>query len=248
MKPTRFKTTSQSLSEAHDFWNGDTKKRNDQAHYLGCGRWDEGKWSRHGRYYFRLYKEFLKEFSHIDPGPSKRMLDWGCGGGANAVSFSKSFEHVTGVDISMESIRICGDACYEKVKRDFFRPFLIPVDFIPKDIELLSSEDLYDFVLCTQVIQHMPSADYVGAVMSVWSSLCRKGANAVVQFRTHYNSRRIQRSSKISYTENVAHWVMLNPAVFEKMANEAGWEIIARRGLGERQRTNGYVEVYMRKI
>lgn len=241
MKPTRVETDDRALFDAHLFWNGNTAKRDDQAHHLGHGRWTPRAWRKHGQFYLNLFQE------HFGTAPMGRLLDWGCGGGANVVAFADQFEHIVGVDISLDSLRRCVQVCAERaLPIDLFQPFPIAIDNPFAARSLTNEGNLFDFLLCIEVVQHMPSARYAHDVMSLWAELCWKGSGALVQFRTHFRSRPIHRSRKITYPQNVSRWLMLNPAVFASMAQHAGWEVLSMDGLVE-QRGTGYVNAFLRK-
>jgi len=247
MKPFRLDTAEGTLLDAHLFWNSSTKKRDDQAHHLGHGRWTPRAWRKHGQAYFSLFRE------HFGEDFTGRMLEWGCGGGANVVAFAEQFEHIVGVDISPDSLRRCAQACEEMVTKGYhFEPFPISIEDPFAARALKSEGNLFDFLLCIEVVQHMPSARYARDVMELWSELCWKGAGAMVQFRTHFRSRAAHRSPTVNYSDNVSRWLMLNPAVFADMAVSAGWEVVAMRGTGltefDPQRPTGYVDAFLRNM
>lgn len=245
MKPTRMETEDSVLRDSHFFWNGNTKKRNDQAHHLGHGRWKKKDWLKLGQKNLERYREGMDHWQ-VDSGSMERLLEWGCGGGCNVVSFAEEFLHITGVDISLDSLRVCKEAMTELRPRHSFKVFPISVDnpFAARD--LLADSEPYDFLLCLEVLQHMPSAQYAHDVMQLWRELTREGARALVQFRTHYHSRPIHRSHRLTYPENVSRWLMLNPAVFADMAAHAGWTTVWMEGIRP-QLSTGYVYAYLER-
>ena len=91
MKPTRLETTDEAMFGAHTFWNAQLGKREDLAHWLGRGRWGRRRWLKHGQANLRLWRDLVKRFGHLDTEPRGRLLEWGCGGGANVVAFAEEF-------------------------------------------------------------------------------------------------------------------------------------------------------------
>jgi SAM-dependent methyltransferase len=95
--------------DAAQYWvtgSGDNWQNN--SHWKGGSKFDgTGVWEAVGRGHVELY-ERLRLASGQPPAPLERVVDWGCGGGANAITFAHLTQEIIGVDISAESVSECG--------------------------------------------------------------------------------------------------------------------------------------------
>ncbi|WP_310975512.1 MULTISPECIES: class I SAM-dependent methyltransferase [unclassified Amycolatopsis] len=66
---------------------------------------DNDLWSRIGREHLELFERGAKMTGFTRPWD--RIVDWGCGGGANAVEFAPHAREYIGVDISAATLREC---------------------------------------------------------------------------------------------------------------------------------------------
>lgn len=226
---------------AHKFWNTGGNKQARFAHHLGTKQWPGKRWNQIGIKHLAMAKEGLEKYG--DEGAVGRLLEWGPGGGSNIVHFSDIFDHATGVDISVDSLQACAKACSDIGLGDYFHPFPIAIDDPCRAMDL--SEDPFDFLLCTAVIQHMPSIEHFRKVFSLWRKLLRPGALALVQFRTNHHSRPCHRKPGGSYNANVARWLMFEVPMFSEWAEEAGWDLLEFVGDGKPTRS-GYVFAWLR--
>jgi hypothetical protein len=101
-------STSQIANDAKNFWSQsiDSAKLRDFSHWKGEGRWnDELSWDRIGEKHFSMY-ETLCVLTNTSR-PIMSMVEWGPGGGANAVKFINEIDEFFGVDISDANLAEC---------------------------------------------------------------------------------------------------------------------------------------------
>jgi SAM-dependent methyltransferase len=79
----------------------------------------------------------------------KSALDFGCGVGRLAIPLARTFDHVTGVDISPAMIGIAQQRCLECGIEN--------VDFVLSDDELTRVKGKFDFIHSFIVLQHIPT-------------------------------------------------------------------------------------------
>lgn len=96
------------------------------------------------------YHYILKAISKgIDQLPKKkaRVLDVGCGVGTLAFYLAKKGHSVDAIDVSTDAISICNR--YKVISK--FKN----IKFVQGDLEDIKLKGRYDFILCTEVIEHI---------------------------------------------------------------------------------------------
>jgi hypothetical protein len=103
-----FAHSSERLTrDASMYWSGAPGNRwRDDSHWRSGSKFqDTGLWAAMGQEHLQLFGR-LRETAR-DPAPLRRIVDWGCGGGANAVSFAPLAEEYVGADVNAESLTEC---------------------------------------------------------------------------------------------------------------------------------------------
>jgi len=151
-----------------------------------------------GQEHLRLYQRLRPTAS--EPAPVKRIIDWGCGGGANAVAFAPLAEEVVGVDIDTESLEesarqmaAAGPTPFAKVLADIGNPELAARD-IPRPCDLF---------LCLYVLELVPTQEYGLRLMRIAHNLLDPGGQAFVQIKYATGAWRT-RARRRSYRSDVA--------------------------------------------
>ncbi|UOX88373.1 class I SAM-dependent methyltransferase [Amycolatopsis sp. FBCC-B4732] len=85
--------------------------------------------------------------------PWKRVLEWGCGGGANVVHFAPRTEEFVGVDISVETLQEC-EKQVAAVCGTPFRP--IAIDVAQPETAVAQVEGWCDMFLSFYVFELIP--------------------------------------------------------------------------------------------
>jgi len=95
------------IEESQNYWNGPSDRSLTQnSHWRGAGIFaDDSRWLALGDGHLRLYREFARAVGRNDP--PKRVAEWGCGGGINAVHFARAADKFYGIDISAASLEEC---------------------------------------------------------------------------------------------------------------------------------------------
>lgn len=151
----------------------------DYSHWRGAGPWqDTERWLKLGQPHVRLYRQLLR--CTETPPSSPRIVEWGCGGGANAIHFVDHASEFCGIEIVQASLDEC-----RQVLRDAgftaFRGALIDAEAPERALELAG--DGYDFFLSTYVFELIPGRNYGERILRQGWRMLRPGGLALIQIR-----------------------------------------------------------------
>lgn len=213
-------TEFQLTKDAAQYWSESAQSQNirDLSHWVGEGRWkDADAWENIGKSHFKMWQRFASSCS--DEQASKRMVEWGSGGGANAIVFAQIFENFYGVDISDANLNECEK---QLTMRGFkgFVPILVNAEH-PEEAVTQIAEPC-DFFLSTAVFQHFPGKDYGARVLRVASNMLRPGGIALVQIRYDDLSPRF-RSKNRDYDTHAITFTSYKLHEFWSLASENGF-------------------------
>jgi cyclopropane fatty-acyl-phospholipid synthase-like methyltransferase len=171
------------MADAEEFWNLQTPWVRRMTHIRGAPTWPSKRWQAIGECNFRKFHVLVNELG-LDMSQFRTMVEWGSGGGANAIKFLRHFRKLYGVDISEHALHSCAqilDTTHGKGSSVAFAPVRIPC--ASPELSLKSIPEQVDFFLSTAVFQHFPSKDYGKRVVKIASQLVRPGGLAIIQFR-----------------------------------------------------------------
>src|SRR4051812_9474702 len=101
--------TTQTATGAGDYWTASERRPwiRDMSHWRGQGRWsDDAAWRSIGEQHVAVVRRMMRGAGVSTP--VRRMLEWGPGGGGNAVAFAPWLQTFVGVDISRPNLMECG--------------------------------------------------------------------------------------------------------------------------------------------
>lgn len=157
----------------------------------------------------------------IDPHP-RRVLEWGAGGGANAVAFAPSAEEFLAVDVSRAVLEECRRQV-AAVTDTPCRTIVVEVDAPEEMVGVV--ENPVDLFLCLYVIELLPSREHAARVMRVAARLLRPGGSALVQVKYRTTSP-FTRSRTWSYSRQIA--AMTSFAIHDFWELSASWGFTPR--------------------
>ena len=155
----------------------------DISHWSGKGRWaDEQSWNQIGQKHLKMFKE-LCLLSAVTK-PINSMIEWGPGGGANAIWFCTEVTDFYGIDISKANL---GECQHQLEIRNFkrFHPVLIDIEKPGECLNHINSH--VDFFISTAVYQHFPSKQYGIHITELAHRLLTDNGIAIIQIR--YDTR-----------------------------------------------------------
>ena len=206
--------------EAEQYWSDSQRdeRLRDYSHWLGHGRWaDEKRWFGIGDNSRRLLDQARRIVN--EDRPNHCMLEWGQGGGANAVHFSSDVNTYYGVDIAQANLDECARQFQVRGLKNFC-PILIDADQ-PEDV-VQQIEDPIDVFLSTAVFQHFPSKEYGQRVIKVVSRILRERAIGLIQIRYDNGDERFVSKNR-NYRKNAI--------TFTSYQVDEFWELLAESGL-----------------
>lgn len=207
------------VKDSQEFWNNqqDADLHKYTSHWRGGGVFkDDEQWLRVGRGHVALFEQFAKS---VDlQTPVNRIVEWGCGGGANAVAFAPLCREFVGVDIAQSSL----DECSKQMKSfgyDYFKPVLIDA---AKPEGAVTQTDTCDVFVCVYVFEALPTPEYGMRILKLAHTLIRDGGLAMIQIKYPSNAART-RSRRWNYAKNLANNVTYGLEEFWIEAQKIGF-------------------------
>jgi len=189
----------------------------DLSHWRGEGRCaDEDNWDRLGQRHFKMFEKLCLLADVTQPIQS--LVEWGPGGGANAVWFCAKVPIFYGVDISPANLAEC-QRQVESRSLQGFRPILIDIDKLEQCLELV--EEPVDFFLSTAVYQHFPAKEYGIRVTELAARLLADEGVALIQIRYDDGSPQLK-AKKRNYEKNVVTFTSYDIHEFWQIAIDVG--------------------------
>lgn len=187
-------------------WNEGASKeevRQDVSHWRGVGRWaDDKKWLGIGKKSLKNIEKLWRFLGRPKASlAGLTIMEWGPGGGSNAVGLKNIALRYYGVDISEKNLNEAARQCVQEVEcSDYFKPILLlgPPSQVLKRIP--SEVDLF---LSTAVFQHFPSKEYAIEVLETVFNALKTNGVAIIQIRFDNDNLMFQQKTKIQeYNKN----------------------------------------------
>ena len=203
-------------SDAAEYWtagSGDDQQWRADSHVRG----GVPDWDLIGPEHLAYFLDFVRALQG-DPRPA-RILEWGAGGGANAVAFAPLAQEFIAVDVSQAALVECRARVAETCSTTF-TPVLVPVERPESARELVDGD--VDLFLCFYVMELLPSKQHARRVIETAAALLRPGGLAVVQVKYRTRSP-LTRSRTWAYRRGVASMTSFGLDEF--------WTLCAEHGL-----------------
>jgi SAM-dependent methyltransferase len=191
------------VSDSQAYWEKpETDAQRYNSHWRGHGVFagDDARWLAVGAEHRRLFEVFARgvELSV----PMGRVIEWGCGGGANAVHFGPLTREFVGVDLNPESLDECGRQLVQASPDTQYRPVQIAADTPESAVPGL--ERSCDLFLCVYVFELLPTQAYARRVLEIARQVLRPGGMAMIQIK--YRTADIRTAPRRwNYVQNLAH-------------------------------------------
>lgn len=173
-------------------------------------------WSQVGVEHLDIYRGFARALAlPTDPGV---IIEWGCGGGANAVVFAPLATKFIAADVSADSVA----ECVKQVRSVCDTPVeAITVDIDNPEEAVAGRTESCDVFLCVYVIELAASAEEAMRIVDIAAGILRPGGMAL--FQVKYNTAdRSTRGRKRNYRRNVANMTTFGIDEFWLRASQTG--------------------------
>jgi SAM-dependent methyltransferase len=207
------------IGDSQTFWNDPPDRSLKQnSHWRGVGIYvDDSRWLAIGRENLHFYEDFARA---VDLKHSlKCIVEWGCGGGINAVHFGHLADEFYGVDISASSLEECARQMIAAGLHNF-APILI--DAADPEAALRRVRSSCDLFISTYVFELLPTAAYGMRILRIAHELLTAGGVAMIQIRYSEDGAKT-RSRAWGYARNVGRNVTYRIEGFWQAAQQCGF-------------------------
>lgn len=203
------------IAEAAQYWSTPA------AHaWRGNSHWRDGipgQWERVGDDHLALFGKLARV---LDRAPSMgTVVEWGSGGGANAVAFAPGADRFVAVDVARASLEEC-ERRTRAVCDTPFQPVLIEVEHPEQAVEHIG-RGTCDVFLCLYVIELLPSRDYARRVLDIARELL--GPSGVMFVQIKYRDNADRSPHKRNYARNLASQTIFPIDTFWQIATAHGF-------------------------
>lgn len=222
-------------ADAQQYWNDTSGARwSSDSHWRGASLFaGTDLWSDIGRRHLDMFDRGVR-FVGREPRWD-RVLEWGCGGGANAIHFAPRAREFIGVDVSPESLQECArqvaDVCDTS-----FHEILVDVPS-PESVfdELARPCDVF---LCFYVFELIPSPAYGSRLLHIAHRLLGPDGLALIQIK-YDEGRWRTRPRRRGYRSGLANMTTYTIPAFWQLATRSGFkpelvELVPKNELDER--------------
>jgi SAM-dependent methyltransferase len=171
---------SRIAADAQAYWSATpTEGSKARSHWRDAHSFaDNQLWQRIGKKHLEMYHRAARTVGHS--GPAGRILEWGCGGGANAVHFAPVASEFIGVEISQDSL----DECAKQLANTTSTPFRqILVDVDRPEEAITQVDGPVDLFLCVYVFELIPTPEYGARLLRIASSVLASDGIGIIQIR-----------------------------------------------------------------
>lgn len=208
--------------QANHFWNDFSREeRAQEAHWRGHGPFaDDAVWLALGGEHQALVHRILRA-----AGQSRQhhhVVEWGCGGGMNAVHFARGAEKFWGVDIARTSL----DECARQMKLEGLPGFVpVLVDANQPQTALAQIGQRCDLFICTYLMEVLPTEAHALELVGLAHQLLAPGGHALFHIRSS-DGALASRSRPWDYALNMAHNVSFKVDDFSAACRARGFTVL----------------------
>lgn len=206
---------SRLLADARTYWTGAAAPEWEANSHWRGGIGDEA-WLEVGADHLAIFRKFRKALD--SPPDLGVVIDWGCGGGANAAAFAPISERFIAVDVSRASLAEC--------VRQVRTVCSTPIESVHIDIEhperaIAGLERSCDVFLCLYVLELTAGPEEALRILRIAERLLVPGGMAFVQMKYHPSGGR-RPTFKRDYRRNLANMTIFGIDEFWSLSVDCG--------------------------
>lgn len=220
---TGYRESDAALGQAANrFWNNfDNPQRAQEAHWRGHGPFaDDAVWLKLGGIHHELLHQVLR--SQGRTLAVRTVVEWGCGGGMNAVHFARGVQRYYGVDLSALTLAECARQMAAESLPGFVP---VRVDANQPRNALATITEPCDLFLCTYVFELLPGVEHALQILQLAWELLAPGGVALVHIRCPAATLG-GRSRPWDYEGNMAHNVTFSVPAFRAACEAQGFVVL----------------------
>ena len=209
-------------ADSQRFWDGaDDDRWASNSHWAsGPVFRDNDLFDAIGERHLRMFERAARALEFKEPWG--RIVDWGCGGGMNALRFAPRATEYLGVDISARSLAECRRQV-ASVCETPFRAVQISVEDPEQGTRQIGQADVF---LSYYVFELLPNPRSGERILECAWRILRPGGLAMIQIK-YGDGRWSHRSRMRSYASSFAHMTTWRPDEFHLLASSVGFEPIS---------------------
>jgi hypothetical protein len=189
---------SRRIADARNYWSASSGESWPSNSHWRNGLGDEA-WLEVGRDHLSIFQRFAKGLD-LPPSPG-RVIEWGCGGGANAVAFAPTASRFLAADVASESVT----ECLAQVRAVCQTPVVpVHIDIENPERAVEGREESCDTFLCLYVIELTAGAEEALRIVRIAEQLLVSGGMAFIQVKYRTAARRT-RGHRRDYRRNLAN-------------------------------------------
>jgi len=167
------------IADAERYWSDeDDPQWRDQSHWRGGRVIDEARFAQLGAEHLALFDQLVAGIG--GRASLGRVLDWGCGGGANAVAFAPRASEYVAVDVTESSLHECRRQLAAVVDTP---PVEVPITVGEPEAALAALPGPVDLFLCLYVLELVPTPEYGLRLLRIAQQALRPGGLAFIQIK-----------------------------------------------------------------
>ncbi|WP_400193780.1 SAM-dependent methyltransferase [Hymenobacter sp. B81] len=208
------------IADAQQYWDAVSApgQEGGNAHWRGNGVFahDDARWLAIGRNNLDRFRRLAGP--QWPPRQPACIVDWGCGGGANAVHFAPGAARYYGIDITGTTLAEC-ERQMRAAGLPGFVPVLLPAA-APEQVRALITEPC-DLLLSTYVYELFPSKAYGQRVLRLTAELLAPGGLAFIQIK-YSDLTLASQPYRWGYARNMANMTTYRIEEFWTLAEACG--------------------------
>lgn len=203
------------IRQASQYWSSPLDREWEANSHWRDAISDES-WLEVGNEHWAIYQRFASAMAIPSPGS---IVEWGVGGGANAVAFGPHATRFIAADVSEANLAECArqmrSACDTPMDTRL-------IDLAHPEGAVQGLQGQCDTFLCLYVIELTTGRDEVARILRLAERVLTPDGLAVVQVKYHTADRRTRGTPGLRYTRNIASTTTFAIDDFWRLAGECG--------------------------